>query len=192
MRWNYYKLRHFSLLQSAMDSYYKLRQLFYYKERHGLLQVATGITKCDEFIKNCDRYYKVLWLLQIATVQQHTFFVHFFAVVFHDYHAKLPEAFLMEEMWYAFSFTFFSLPLIFSLHWWPLAFLILSLPLKKFSRCSSNKKFLLYFFSLTLDLCRPFSRWVSLACRLLPLFLCLSLVLCSKLVDMTINLSLIL
>ena len=32
----------------------------------------------------------------------------------------------MEEMSYVFSFTFFFLlPLIFSLHWWPLAFLIL-------------------------------------------------------------------
>ena len=41
MRWNYYKLRQLSLLQSAMDSYYKLRQLFYYKVRHGLLQIAT-------------------------------------------------------------------------------------------------------------------------------------------------------
>ena len=69
MRWNYYKLRQLSLLQSAMDSCYKLRQLFYYKVRHGLLQVATGITKCDGFITNCDRYYKVRWLLQIATVQ---------------------------------------------------------------------------------------------------------------------------
>ena len=57
-----------SLLQSAMDSYYKLRQLFYYKVRHGLLQITTGITKCDVFIANCDRYYKVRWLLQIATV----------------------------------------------------------------------------------------------------------------------------
>ena len=47
------------LLQIAMDSYYKLRQLFYYKVRHGLLQIATGITKCDGFITNCDRYYKV-------------------------------------------------------------------------------------------------------------------------------------
>ena len=28
-----------SLLQSAMDSYYKLRQLFYYKVRHGILQI---------------------------------------------------------------------------------------------------------------------------------------------------------
>ena len=46
-----------------MDSYYKLRQLFYYKVRHGLLQVATGITKCDRIITNCDSlvYYKVRW-----------------------------------------------------------------------------------------------------------------------------------
>ena len=34
-----------------MDSYYKLRQLFYYNVRHGLLQVATGITKCDDYYK---------------------------------------------------------------------------------------------------------------------------------------------
>ena len=52
-----------------MDCYYKLRQLFYYKVRHGLLQIATGITKCDGFITNRDSYYKVRWLLQIATVQ---------------------------------------------------------------------------------------------------------------------------
>ena len=45
------KLRQLSLLQSAMDSYYKLRQLFYYKVRHGLLQIATGITKCDDYYK---------------------------------------------------------------------------------------------------------------------------------------------
>ena len=34
-----------------MDSYYKLRQLFYYKVRHGLLQIATGITKGDDYYK---------------------------------------------------------------------------------------------------------------------------------------------
>ena len=68
MRRNYYKLRQLSLSQSAMDRYYKLRQLIYYKVKHGLLQIATGITKCDEFITNCDRYYKVRWLLQIARV----------------------------------------------------------------------------------------------------------------------------
>ena len=59
VRWNYYKFRQLSLLQSAMDQYYKLRQLFYYKVRQGLLQIRTGITKCDGFITNCDRYYKV-------------------------------------------------------------------------------------------------------------------------------------
>ena len=34
-----------------MDCYYKLRHLFYYKVRHGLLQIATGITKCDDYYK---------------------------------------------------------------------------------------------------------------------------------------------
>ena len=41
-----------------MDSCYKLRQLFYYQVRHGLLQsamdllqIATGITKCDDYYK---------------------------------------------------------------------------------------------------------------------------------------------
>ena len=56
MRRNYYKLRQVSLLQSAMDSYYKLRWFFitkcdtvYYKLRQvlrsamDLLQIATGI-----------------------------------------------------------------------------------------------------------------------------------------------------
>ena len=38
---------------------------------------------------------------------QHTFFVHFFAVVLHDQNVKLPESFFMEEMSYVFSFTFF-------------------------------------------------------------------------------------
>ena len=37
------------------------------------LQVATGIAKCDGFIINCDRYYKVRWLLQIAVVR----FLHY-------------------------------------------------------------------------------------------------------------------
>ena len=37
----------------------------------------------------------------------------------------------------------------------------------KFSCCSSNKKNVSFvFFSLALDLCRPFSRWASLACSL--------------------------
>ena len=86
----------------------------------------------------------------------------------------------VEEMSYVFSFTFFSLPLIFTLHWWPLAFLILSPPLQNFHVVLPTKKCLLCFLSLALDLCRPFSRWASLACRLLSLFLCLSPALYSK------------
>ena len=38
---------------------YKVRQLFYYKVRQVLLQRATGITKCDNFITKYDDYYKV-------------------------------------------------------------------------------------------------------------------------------------
>ena len=123
---------------------------------------------------------------------QHTFFVHFFAVVLHDHNVKLPETFLWRKCRTCSRSLFFSLPLIFTLHWWPLAFLILSPPLQNFHVVLPTKKCLLCFLSLALDLCRPFSRWASLACRLLSLFLCLSLALYSKFVDMTINLSLIL
>ena len=87
---------------------------------------------------------------------------------------------------------FFPLPFTFTLHWWPLAFLILSPPLQNCHVVLPTKKCLLCFLSLALDLCHPLSRWPSLACRPLSLFLCLSLVLYSKFVDMTINLSLIL
>ena len=98
----------------------------------------------------------------------------------------------MEEMSLVFLFTFFSLPLIFFLHWWLLAFLILLPPLQNFHVILSTKKCLLCFLSLAPDLCHPFSHWASLACRLLSLFLGLSLALHSKFVDMTINVSLIL
>ena len=59
------------------------------------------------------------------------------------------------------------------------------------TKFSSNKKCLLCLLSLALDLqlCRPFSPWTSLACRLLSLFLCLSPALYSKFVARTINLS---
>ena len=50
----------------------------------------------------------------------------------------------------------------------------------------------LLFLSLTLAVCRPFSRWASLACRLLSLFLCRSLSLYFKFVNRTIILSLLL
>ena len=94
---------------------------------------------------------------------QHTFFVHFFAVVLRGYNVKLLETFLvtrfMEEMSYVFSFTFFSLPLIFTLHWWPLAFLILSPPLENVHVLLPGKNVCFDFFlSLALDFYRPFSR----------------------------------
>ena len=49
MRWNCYKLRQLSLLQSAMDCYYKLRQVL--QSSKDLLQIATGITKRDDYYK---------------------------------------------------------------------------------------------------------------------------------------------
>ena len=78
-----------------------------------------------------------------------------------------------------------SLPLIFSLHWRPLAwhFSFCHRPYKLFL-LFWTKKCLLCFLSLALNSCRPFSRWASLAYRPLSLFLCLSLALYSKLVDM--------
>ena len=60
MRWNYYKLRQLSLLQSAMDSCYKLRQVL--QSAMDLLQIATGITKCDNYYK-LRQYKRVLEIL---------------------------------------------------------------------------------------------------------------------------------
>ena len=104
---------------------------------------------------------------------RHTFFVHFFAVVLHDYNVKLPETSYLHvfgRKCYTYSSSrFFSLPSIFTLHWWPLAFLILSPPLQNFHLFFQRKN-VSFVFYLTLDLCCPFSRWVSLACRLLSLF----------------------
>ena len=63
---------------------------------------------------------------------------------------------------------------------------------------AAKKIFMLFFqqrmsfLSLALAVCRPFSRWASLTCRLLSLFLCLSLSLYYKFVNMTIILSLLL
>ena len=52
----------------------------------------------------------------------------------------------IEEMSYVLSFTLFSLPLIFSLHWWPLAVLILSSPLQNFHVVLYTKKMSPLFF----------------------------------------------
>ena len=69
----------------------------------------------------------------------------------------------IEEMSYVFSFTFFSLPLIFALHWWPLAFLILSPPL--LLEENSNKKMSPLFF---ISRSRSLSPYFSLSFAGLP------------------------
>ena len=51
---------------------------------------------------------------------------------------------------------FFSLPLIFTLHWWPVAILLSSPPLQNFHVVLPTKNCLLCFLSFALDLCRPF------------------------------------
>ena len=120
---------------------------------------------------------------------QHTFFVHFFAVVFTTTKWNFQK--LLSHTCYGGNIIhvlvpFFSVLLIFTLQWWRLAFLILSPSQQNFHVVLSTKNCLIHFLSLALDLCRPLSRW---ACRLLSLFLCLSPALYSKFADMTINLS---
>ena len=80
---------------------------------------------------------------------QHTFFVHFFAVVLHDYNVTLSETSwlqlvsrFMEEVSYELSlFTFFfSLALIFTLHLGTASISYFLTAATKFSCCSSNEK----------------------------------------------------
>ena len=71
----------------------------------------------------------------------------------------------MEELSYVFSFTIFSLPLIFTFHWWPLAFPILSPPLQNFHVILPTKKCLLCFF---ISRSRPLSPFFSLSFAGLP------------------------
>ena len=94
--------------------------------------------------------------------------------------------------------TRFCLPFFFTAAHFHLALVATSIShvvtaaITKFSCRSSNKKVSFVFLSLALDLCRPFYRWASLACRLLSRFLCLSLArLYSRFVGTPINLSLI-
>ena len=126
-----------------------------------------------------ERWKKKIGLIskKATSYVQHTFFVHFFAFVLHDYSVKLGNVVPV-------LFHIFSLPFIFVLHWCPLPFLILSPPLQIF-HVLPTKKYLLCFLSLAL-LDRPFSPWASLACCLLSLFLCLSPAPYSKFVDMII------
>ena len=52
---------------------------------------------------------------------QHFFFCTFLCRCFARLQRETFGNFFMEEMSYEFSSPFFSLPFIFSLHWWPLA-----------------------------------------------------------------------
>ena len=135
---------------------------------------------------------KIGLISQKATLRvQHTFFVHFFAVVLHDYNVKLPEASWLHVFWRkcrTCSCSLFFHCRSFSPSW-PLAFLIFSPPLQNFMLFLPQKMSPLFFLSRS----SSFSRWALLACRLAFSFsVCLSLSLFSKFVDMTINLNLIL
>ena len=124
---------------------------------------------------------------------------HFFCTFLCRCFARLPPEtsrnFLvtrfMEKMSYVFSFSFFFTAAHFHLHWWPLAFPILSPPLQNFHVVLPTKKCLLCFLSLALDLqlCRPFLVELRWPAAHFSLFLCLSPALYSKFVDMTINLN---
>ena len=82
---------------------------------------------------------------------QHPFFVHFFAVVFHDYNVKFPETSWLCVLWRkcrtCSCSLLFSLSLIYTR--WPQHFSF-SHHRYKISRCLSQKKCLLCFFYLAL------------------------------------------
>ena len=59
----------------------------------------------------------------------------------------------------------FPLPLIFTLHWSPPAFVILSPSLQNFHVVLPTKNVSFVFYLSALNLCRPFPRWPSLASR---------------------------
>ena len=95
-----------------------------------------------------------------------TFLCRCFARLQRETSGKFLVARVMEEMSYVFSFTFFLLPLIIILHWWLQPSLFCHRRYKIFMLFFQQKKVSFVFFSLALDLCRPFSRWASLACSL--------------------------
>ena len=65
--------------------------------------------------ENSDKTTKGLIIKKVTLHAQHTFFVHFFAVVLHDYNVKLPETSSLHVLWrkcraslYSCSFFFFT------------------------------------------------------------------------------------
>ena len=131
----------------------------------------------------------------ILHVQQ-IFFVHFFAVVFHDYNAKLPET--SQFHLFGRKGHMCSSSLFFTATHFHLALVAASISpfvttTTKFSCCYSNKK-MSPFFYLSLQISAAFFlielRWP--AAYFVFFGGCLSLALYFKFVDLTINLSLIL
>ena len=102
-----------------------------------------------------------------------TFLCRCFARLQRDTSRNVLVTRFMEEMSYVFSFTFFSLPLIFTLHWWPLAFPILSPQLQNFHVLPTKKCLLCFFISRS----RPpaLSPFFSLSFAGLPLAFSFSL-----------------
>ena len=94
----------------------------------------------------------------------HTFFVHFFAVVLHDYNEKLSETSWLHVLWRKFRAC--SCSLFFHCRsfspTWPLAFLIFSPQLQNFMLFLQQKMSSLFFLSRS----SSFSRLASLACLL--------------------------
>ena len=96
---------------------------------------------------------------------QHTFLVHFFAVVLHDHNVKLPESFLWTK-----CRTCSSSHLFFTAAHFPLALVAASIShfvtaATKFSCCSSNKKMSPLFF---ISRSRSLSPFFSLSFAGLP------------------------
>ena len=120
---------------------------------------------------------------------QHTFFVHFFAVVLHDYNVKLPEASWLHVLWRKCYTCSCSLSTVVYFHAGGRQHFSSSHRRYRISCCSSNKKCLLCFFYLALALFLVELRWPV---ALLSFVLCLSLSLFPKFVDVTINLNFIL
>ena len=128
---------------------------------------------------------------------QRTFFVHFFAVVFHDYNVKLPgtsqlQVLCRECRTFYRSFFFFFHCRSFSLFVVAASISHFLTTATKFSWCSPNKKMSPLFFTLALDLCHLFFSMTFAGLPPTSHFLFLSLSPYSKFAGMIINLRLIL
>ena len=92
---------------------------------------------------------------------QHTFFVHFFAVVLHDYNLKLPET----SQLHVFFVHFFLTAAHFHLALVAACISHFVTVVTKFSCCSSNKKMSPLFF---ISRCKSLSAFFSLSFACLP------------------------